>query len=100
MYARVEVDLGLDSEFLLDVSRAGAKLELLAGGAIQRRQVMPTRSYQSQSELVVTLAIIVLVVMFLAAPAAAQQIDLVFDPERTVIEFTLDATMHTVHGAR
>ena len=35
----------------------GATLELLAGGTSQRRQVMPTRSYQSQSELVVTLGL-------------------------------------------
>ncbi len=32
----------------------GAWLELSAGGVVQRRQVMPTRSYQSQSELPVT----------------------------------------------
>lgn len=31
-------------------------------------------------------------------PASAAQLDLVFDPERTTIDFTLDATMHTVHG--
>jgi hypothetical protein len=35
----------------------GAKLELVAGGTSQRRQVMPTRSYQSQSELVLTLGL-------------------------------------------
>ncbi len=32
----------------------GARLELTAGGLTQRRQVNPTRSYQSQSELPVT----------------------------------------------
>ncbi len=32
----------------------GARVELEAGGAVQRRVVMPTRSYQSQSELPVT----------------------------------------------
>jgi hypothetical protein len=32
----------------------GARLELRAGGVTQRRQVMPTRSYLSQSESVVT----------------------------------------------
>ena len=32
----------------------GARIDLVAGGRTQRRQVMPTRSYQSQSELVVT----------------------------------------------
>ena len=32
------------------------------------------------------------------SPIAAEQLDLVFDPTRTVIEFTLDATMHKVRG--
>jgi len=32
----------------------GARIELVAGGVTQRRQVMPTRGYQSQSELPVT----------------------------------------------
>ncbi len=32
----------------------GARVELEAGGVTQRRQLMPTRGYQSQSELVVT----------------------------------------------
>jgi len=32
----------------------GARVELVAGGRTQRRQVMPTRSYQSQSEMVLT----------------------------------------------
>jgi len=32
----------------------GARIELVAGGETQRRQVMPTRSYQSQSELTLT----------------------------------------------
>ncbi len=32
----------------------GARVELVAGGETQRRQVMPTRSYQSQSELTLT----------------------------------------------
>jgi len=32
----------------------GARVELTAGGQTQRRQVMPTRSYQSQSELTLT----------------------------------------------
>ncbi len=32
----------------------GARVELVAGGQTQRRQVMPTRSYQSQSELTLT----------------------------------------------
>ena len=32
----------------------GAWVEVEAGGAVQRRQVMPTRSYQSQSELTLT----------------------------------------------
>jgi polyisoprenoid-binding protein YceI len=40
----------------------------------------------------------VLIVTLVAAPGAAQQFDLVFDPARTVIEFTLDATLHKVHG--
>ncbi len=32
----------------------GAQIELVSGGVTQRRQVMPTRSYLSQSELPVT----------------------------------------------
>jgi hypothetical protein len=32
----------------------GARVELVAGGITQRRQVMPTRSYLSQSELTIT----------------------------------------------
>ncbi|MEM7353940.1 MAG: ASPIC/UnbV domain-containing protein, partial [Acidobacteriota bacterium] len=32
----------------------GARLELTAGGVAQQRQVMPTRSYQSQVERIVT----------------------------------------------
>lgn len=32
----------------------GARLELVAAGAIQRRQIIPARGYQSQSELVAT----------------------------------------------
>ena len=32
----------------------GARIELVANGETQKRQVMPTRSYQSQSELTVT----------------------------------------------
>ena len=32
----------------------GARVELTAGGETQKRQVMPTRSYQSQSELTLT----------------------------------------------
>lgn len=35
----------------------------------------------------------------LVAPATAQQVELRFDPAHTTIDFTLDATMHTVHGS-
>lgn len=35
-------------------SSIGTRIELTSGGVTQRRQVMPTRSYQSQSELPVT----------------------------------------------
>jgi len=37
-----------------NVDALGARVELVAGGQTQRRQVMPTRSYQSQSELTLT----------------------------------------------
>jgi polyisoprenoid-binding protein YceI len=37
-------------------------------------------------------------VIFAVVPASAAQLDIVFDPARTTIEFTLDATMHKVHG--
>lgn len=37
-------------------------------------------------------------VTLLGTVAGAGQIDLVFDPAHTSIEFTLDATMHQVHG--
>jgi len=33
------------------------------------------------------------------SPATAQQVELRFDPAHTTIDFTLDATMHTVHGS-
>jgi polyisoprenoid-binding protein YceI len=42
--------------------------------------------------------LLILIVTLVATPGAAQQLDLVFDPARTVIEFTLDATLHKVHG--
>jgi len=37
-----------------NVDAIGSRVELNAGGQTQRRQVMPTRSYQSQSELILT----------------------------------------------
>jgi hypothetical protein len=37
-----------------NVDAIGSRVELTAGGQTQRRQVMPTRSYQSQSELILT----------------------------------------------
>ena len=35
---------------------------------------------------------------FFAVPVTAEPIEVRFDPSRTTIEFTLDATMHSVHG--
>jgi polyisoprenoid-binding protein YceI len=44
------------------------------------------------------LTLSVLIVLSVAAPTSAEQVDLTFDPARTTIDFTLDATMHKVHG--
>jgi polyisoprenoid-binding protein YceI len=39
------------------------------------------------------------VVMAVAMPARAQETAITLDPEKTTVSFTLEATLHTVHGA-
>lgn len=43
--------------------------------------------------------LIVLFLLCASAPVDAEQLHLVFDADRTEISFTLDATLHTVHGS-
>ena len=65
----------------------GARVELHAGGTIQRRQVMPTRSYLSQSELPLTFGL---------GPNESVQSLVVFWPDgttQTVAEVALDTQM-------
>jgi polyisoprenoid-binding protein YceI len=45
------------------------------------------------------LALAVLTTLWAALPASAQETTLRLDPEKTTVQFTLEATMHTVHGS-